>query len=172
VASEADHIAVANRNHETLAYLLRAGTAHPEWLAVVACYKAVHVVEAVFCTQLRRHSFSHDSRLATLKQKMFADLFGAYRPLYAASLIARYLEDRDAGQSGTRRFRTFTDYMPADAVAPRLVFKRLNAVEQHSVQFLTPIGRRTLSRVPTLLANGSSSPNNEIRTGDEASLDT
>ena len=48
MATEADHIALANKNHEVLLYLLKDAARFPEWITVAAFYKAVQIVEAVF----------------------------------------------------------------------------------------------------------------------------
>jgi hypothetical protein len=48
MATEADHIALANKNHDVLLHLLNDVERFPEWVAVAAFYKAVQIVEAVF----------------------------------------------------------------------------------------------------------------------------
>ncbi|MEX2286504.1 MAG: hypothetical protein WD648_05390 [Planctomycetaceae bacterium] len=93
MATPADHIALANRNHDALCLLLPHAETCPEWIATIAFYKAVHIVEAVFAIVLSEHSHSHDDRIDRLKRPQFEILFIDYRPLYAASVIARYLED-------------------------------------------------------------------------------
>jgi hypothetical protein len=151
VASETDHITLANRNHGTLLYLCDDAEQHAEWVATVAFYKAVQVVEAVFANHLGRHSNGHDSRIDDLKRRSeFKPLFKAYRPLYSASLVARYLEDSspkklDGGKS--QRYKSFLDYMPGEAVIKRLLKKRLDVLEQHAVGFLSETGRNSLLRI-------------------------
>lgn len=149
---EADHIELANRNHETLLYLAKDAAAHGEWLATVAFYKAVHIVEAVFDATIGHHSNGHDARIDTLKHPKFADLFKAYRPLYAASLVARYLEDSsarkiDGDKSPSPKYRRFSDYIPPDRVIPRLLKKRLDVLEQHAAGMLSARGRLALKRI-------------------------
>jgi hypothetical protein len=116
----------------------------------------VHVVEAVFAATSGEHSCGHDSRIDRLKFPKFAEIFTAYRPLYAASLVARYLEDSSArrtdakpGQSPPKsmRYSRFTDYMPANQVVQRLLKKRLDLVEQHASKFLSEASRTSLLRI-------------------------
>jgi hypothetical protein len=84
MASEADHISLANHNHEFLLQLLQDG-AHTDWAATVAFYKAVHVVEAVFAHDLHSHSISHTARESSLKSPRFKLIFVNYSHLYTAS---------------------------------------------------------------------------------------
>lgn len=142
MATESDHISLANRNHAALLCLLREeNAAHPEWIATISFYKAVHIVEAVFATRHSRHSNCHDTRLSELKHPDFSDLFKAYRPLYVASLVARYLEASGA------RYKSFSDYMTLDSVKKTLLLRRLRAVEEQSIRFLTPSGAASLQRI-------------------------
>lgn len=88
MSHEADHLELANRNHDTLLYLVQGEKRHSEWIATVAFYKAVHIVEAVFHTHAGKHSNGHDTRIDRLKHPDYEEIFKAYRPLYAASLVA------------------------------------------------------------------------------------
>ena len=145
MASQSDHIALANKNHEALVYLIEDHSRFPEWIATIAFYKAVQVVEAVFDANMRVHSTSHQMRLQTLKTPRFQRIFRAYRPLLAASRIARYLEDHGPGGAG--RFRTFTDHLTPDQVFDQLVYKRLYAVEQQSLTFLSDACKEALLKI-------------------------
>ena len=70
MASEADHLAAANLNQKTLAYLCQDVSIHGPWVAVVAFYKALHIVEAVFANDPDiRHCTDHGSRERALKKK-------------------------------------------------------------------------------------------------------
>lgn len=153
---EADHIELANRNHDTLLYLAKEAHVHPEWVATVAFYKAVQVVEAVFESATGDHSNGHDNRIDRLKHPKYAEIFKAYRPLYAASLVARYLEDSssrkiDPPVAGKKpasvQYRRFTDYMPANSVVQRLLRRRLDVIEQHAAKFLSKDGSKALKRI-------------------------
>jgi hypothetical protein len=134
MADETDHISLANRNHDFLLRLLADG-AFPDWVATVAFYKAVHVVEAVFASDRGAHSTSHADREDRLKTPKYKAIFKDYTHLFTASRVARYLECRGEG-----KFHHFSDFMDGEAVK-RLVRKRLYGVEQHSLQFLTDNGR-------------------------------
>ncbi len=85
-----------------------------------------------------------------------AEMFKAYRPLYAASLVARYLADFSSrqidGAGPVQEYRDFLDYMPPEAVVARLVRKRLNQVEQQAVAFFDDETRRSLKRVQAAFA--------------------
>ena len=140
MASEADHISLANRNHAFLLHLLEDGS-YLDWAATVAFYKAVHVVEAVIAHDLHTSSMSHNAREQILKTPRFKQIYKNYAHLYTASRIARYLEDR-----GTGKFSTFADYMNADDVN-LLVRKRLYGVEHHALGFLSDVSRAALTKI-------------------------
>lgn len=166
MASEIDHINLANKNHDTLAYLVQQADKHSEWVATVAFYKAVQVVEAVFASHLKTHSHGHDSRIADLKRPAYSELFKAYRPLYVASLIARYLEDSasaklDGKKPNTKSYRCFADYLSSDEVIKRLLGKRLKTLEALSVEFLSKNGKKALKRVVHFLESEESTEPHE-----------
>jgi len=142
VASELDHIALANKNHAALLYLLKCHTQHPEWTATVAFYKAVQVTEAVLANRWNRHSHDHAARLDHIKRVLPPKYYTHFRVLYQESKLARYLEDSD-GQS----FRRFTDHMNADAVVSELVGKRLNGVEQLALPMLSDGAKTALTKL-------------------------
>lgn len=116
MAAVKDHIALANKNHEALLYLLREPGQFPEWITTVAFYKAVQLVEAVFREQLGRNCHTHKDRLRALKQPKFKDIFRHYRPLWAASCVARYLHDNDSGAA----YSTFSDYISPEKVEEKI----------------------------------------------------
>ena len=118
MASEADHIAAANLNQKTLAHLCQDVSVHGPWVAVVAFYKALHVVEAVFANDPDiRHCTDHGSRERALKMnRKYAHINKQYAPLSRAATIARYLH-----HSGTD-YHSFFDYL--DATNPHPAGKR------------------------------------------------
>lgn len=138
-----DHIELANKNHEALEYLLHEADHYPEWVVTVAFYKALHVVETVFCEQDGHHCEGHNSRLEKLKSSRYSKLHKQYRPLWAASTVARYLHDRDANKP----YSTFADYTPPDEVKRQFVEKRLYRLEQEAVTFLGEPLRKDLKKV-------------------------
>ncbi|APZ96937.1 hypothetical protein [Fuerstiella marisgermanici] len=149
MAGEADHITLANKNHAALELLCKSGD-YPEWVTTIAFYKAVHIVEAVFAYQLGRHSNGHDDRLEQLKSKKFQPLFTHFRPLYCASLVARYLVDFGPAKLGQGRsapqYKTFTDYMPTEKVMKSLVQKRLRSIEDNAVSLLSEAAKSSMVR--------------------------
>lgn len=139
--SEADHIALANRNHAALFKLLEDPTEYSEWIATIAFYKAVQLVEAMFSKQ-GQASHDHRSRHDALKRH-HADIWRHYRPLWQASCVARYLHDNDSHTS----YRNFSDYIAPNDIEKRIVFKRLRPVEQLVVGRLSESARANLTRV-------------------------
>lgn len=123
MAASTEHIALANVNHATLMYLLQDHQSHPEWIATIAFYKAVQIVEAVIALR-NQHSEDHKSRLGRVKVS-YPELFTDLNTLYGKSRIARYLHD------GASSFRA---HMTADQVVDHLVGKRLLRLEQLCVQ--------------------------------------
>jgi len=147
MANESDHIALANRNHTTLDYLLEDELAHPEWIATVSFYMALQLVEAVFSNDSNiRSRTSHNLRLEELKARpKYRAIYPHYRVLWQASTVARYLYDRDAATG----YSCFTDYLAADQVKEKIVHKRLRAVEQNCLQFLSGQAKSDLQRLPS-----------------------
>jgi hypothetical protein len=129
MASEADHIAVANRTQKTIVHLLQDSETHSPWVAITAFYKALHVVEAVFANDRKiGHTSDHTQREARLKSiRKYSNIVQHYLPLNRASLNARYLS---GGQA-------FDDYMDSETVINRLLKHHLAQVEQTSQKFLS-----------------------------------
>lgn len=152
MAREAEHIRLANRNHKVLLFLVKRPRENAEWIATVAFYKAVQVVEAVFATHLQKHCHGHVERLNELKQRAFPiELFKSLRPLYCASSVARYLVD-----SGGKivdppvpavSYSQFVDYLSAEDVLEKLVLKHLVTLEQHAKKFLSEGAKKDLGCV-------------------------
>ena len=130
--SEADHIALANKNHSALQYLRESkDEPHSEWVVTIAFYKAVQVVQAIFAkTGTACHD--HKSRHSILKNR-FPDIWRHYRVLWQASTIARYLHDNETGTP----FTSFDAYCPADKVSSRFIERRLRPIEQLAIKKLS-----------------------------------
>ena len=145
--SESDHIALANKNQQTLEFLMTDAEKHPEWIATVSFYKALQIIEAVFARDPDVPSRSdHNTRLEELKTRQkYQPIFKHYRVLWQTSTIARYLCDT----TRKRSYREFTDHIPAIEVVSKIVKKRLRTVEQLSVQFLSEQAKSTLIRIPS-----------------------
>ena len=140
MAKAGDHIAIANRNHATLLYLLDDSDTHLEWVVTVAFYKAVHVAEAVFDTCGGGHSTSHENRLTALKQR-FGGIFVPFKHLYNASRVARYLVDLNGNG-----FRSFSDFMDK-ATVRTLIRKKLHLMEQQSILLLDDATKKSLIKI-------------------------
>ena len=89
MASEAAHLAKADSNQS---FLETIGDEHSDWLAIVAFYKAVHLVEALFARQ-GRQSKNHSSRNNRLKKHHTA-IWMAFSPLIRASKLLRYTDHK------------------------------------------------------------------------------
>lgn len=139
--TEGDHIALANRNHAALFKLLEEPAEYSEWIATIAFYKAVQLVEAMFA-RAGRACHDHRSRHDALKRH-HADIWRHYRPLWQASCVARYLHDNDSHSS----YKNFADYIAPSDVNNRLVLRRLRPVEQLVVGHLSDPARTSLQRI-------------------------
>jgi len=125
VAKATEHIALANINHATLVYLLKDYANHPEWIATVAFYKAVQIVEAVLAHKQNWHSADHRLRLGKVKTTMPDAVYKHLNALYGKSRIARYLQDETGAG-----FVSFTSHISAEDVVKHLVGRRLVGLEQ------------------------------------------
>ena len=149
MASEADHIAAANLNQKTLAHLCQDVSIHGPWVAVVAFYKALHIVEAVFANDPDiRHCTDHGSREMTLKRKTkYEHINRQYAPLSRAATIARYLH-----HSG-KDYHSFFDYLDASKIESELLHYRLHELEKSAAKFLTgPTPLSTIAQARTTAA--------------------
>lgn len=143
MASEADHIALANRNHDALLHLVEDVERFPEWVTTIAFYKAVQIVEATFCHKIGKHSEDHPRRMRQLKLTPFKPLYRHFRVLWSESTIARYLQDNESSQG----YSTYTDHMPAEEVAQKIVLDRLLPLEQTAMSLLSPSGKARLTQI-------------------------
>ena len=91
------HLATARNNFDLTMYL-RTNRLQSDagWVAVIAFYTALHVVEAVFAS-LRlggvEHTSTHYERRNVLRNvRQYQKLWQHYRPLLDAASDARYLE--------------------------------------------------------------------------------
>jgi hypothetical protein len=96
--SKEAHVAVARQNQLTIDYLLQSDE-HLPWVVTVAFYRALHIIEAVFAADSKSpmaHTDDHKIRNRLLKTtNRYRQLWRMYRPLWEASLIARYLRIDD-----------------------------------------------------------------------------
>ncbi|QEG28324.1 hypothetical protein GobsT_31010 [Gemmata obscuriglobus] len=126
-------------------------------MAVAAFYKAMHLAEAVlFRTYHAKHTFGHDDRHRVLKSnRRYEHIYKHYRPLWEASLVARYLEVHNDG------YPKFTDYMATPVIQAKLINHYLNQVEQGVTRLLGswPVN------VPRCVAQPPNSPPAAATTG-------
>lgn len=95
------HLAAARSNYDLMTYL-RTNRLNTDagWVAVVAFYTALHVVEAVFA-KVRlggvEHTATHYDRRNVLRNtRQYLKRWQHYRPLYDAASDARYPEAGEA----------------------------------------------------------------------------
>lgn len=97
--SKQAHIQAAKSNQVTIDYLLK-DDAHLAWAVTVAFYNAMHTVEALLANgqESVEHTDDHKVRNRLLKSdRRYAQVWKMYRPLFEASLVARYLRSDDNG---------------------------------------------------------------------------
>lgn len=87
MANEQAHRLKADQNRD---FLRTIGDGYADWLAVVAFYRAVHLVEAVFARD-SIHSTDHNGRNNLLKRS-YKPLWAEFKPLFDSSRLARYSE--------------------------------------------------------------------------------
>lgn len=138
--SKEAHLAAARSNEATLRYLLAGGDEHLGWVASVAFYEALHIVEAVLAGDPHatvHHTDDHKLRNKHLKStNRYAQLWKMYRPLWEASLIARYLRE----DSGSPTHEVFTTYMPRQTVEQLLLGHYLVQLKKAAARLLDEPG--------------------------------
>jgi hypothetical protein len=131
--SEAAHLAIAERNRVVLDYLLERIENCAEWVTTVAFYRALHLVEAVFYHDGHEHGRNHETRERMLKtNNRYKHIYQHYRPLWAASVVARYLEDAD----NSAPFSSFSEYLKPDDVKRIIIDHRLRQIENSVAKLL------------------------------------
>ena len=127
---EKSHLELANHNQEFLDTLVPQVERFPDWVATVAFYKAVHIVEAVFaCERVGSlHSSDHMARNHRLKTTpRYEKINEHYRVLYSASILSRYMRDDEA---------VFVDQYKPDQVIGELLNHSLRQIEKSAAKFL------------------------------------
>ena len=143
---EADHISLANRNHDALIHLMRDLDKYSEWITVVAFYKALQIIEAVFVHTHGKCAHGHHGRLQGLKSRGYTILYKHFRSLWEASCVARYL--CGPSSDSPREYSCFADYLTPQKVKQTMVKRRLHGVECEAVALLSEDGRKALKRLP------------------------
>ena len=127
--NEESHILLAKHNQEVIDHLLCDLEKYSDWITTIAFYKALHIVEAVFFNDKNvKHGHSHEDRDTYLKtNRKFLHIYRNYRPLWASSMIARYLENPES----TKDFYScFNDYLPPEKVKSEIIDHRLRQIEK------------------------------------------
>ncbi len=138
------HIRQAIHNHNLIEYLKKTDK-FPDWLATVAFYEALHLVEAIFATQLSKtpHGGNHERREQILKRNSkFKKIYTHYRKLWNASIVARYLTVPGKG-SGI----TFCNYMSLQDVCSILIGHELHQLRKSAKKFLSKSHVKLLENV-------------------------
>jgi hypothetical protein len=132
----ASHLAVAGRNGDLIQHLTQTKDRHSEWLAVVAFYKALHLVDAMlFCDHPCKHGGDHTERARILKvTQKYQNIYRNFRPLSAASCVARYLA------TDGREYSAFAAYLSPDQVMAVLINHHLKQVEDRVTRILESRG--------------------------------
>ena len=119
------HLKLARRNQVLIDHLLPKINDHSDWITTIAFYKALHIVEAIFQDDPRiQHGQNHEGRDSFLKaNKKYQQIYKHYRPLWAASIIARYLEN------GSRSVSSFSEFLSPDRVKSEIFDHRLRQIE-------------------------------------------
>jgi N-glycosylase/DNA lyase len=146
--TDESHLALARDNQATLDYLLQDEDRHSAWVASVAFYKALHLVEALFFHDLKiKHSGDHKNRQKYMKRSDYESIFRDYKHLVEASYVARYLEAKT--QTGvTKKYGTFSDFATPETVRTQLVAERLDRIEKE-------VNRRLKQLAPAVLQAAS-----------------
>ena len=88
MANKAEHQSKWLSNRQ---FLATVGQAHPDWMATVIFYTALHAIETLFAHDGTRVFPGHTERNQTLKTvNRYKNLWMHYRPLYDAARTARY----------------------------------------------------------------------------------
>ena len=131
--SKEAHLKIAERNSNTILYLTEQQNDHSEWITVIAFYRALHLVEALFSQNPKiEHCHTHQAREQRLKTvKRYNHIYKHYRPLYSASPVARYLED-----NRRNTFTTFSEYLSPERIISEIVGHRLLQIEKSVFKLL------------------------------------
>lgn len=135
--SRDDHLSLAKHNQDVIDFL-RTDSARRfhDWVAIVAFYKALHLIEALFaCFSWIKHGGDHATRERILKSDTRYDAIRPhYRALKEASSVARYLSLAGGG----KHYNTFGDYMTVEDVDSYILSHRLRSIEKSAMAMLFP----------------------------------
>jgi hypothetical protein len=120
-----DHFALAHHNLHVLNHL-SINKQYSDWVTSVAAYTALHLLEIVLFIDSHdnvrvKHSNDHGAREEIFKFA-YPTIWKKYRPLLAASKVARYLKDEET------QGQTFRGYYSSDVVCNKIFKKYLAGV--------------------------------------------
>lgn len=131
------HIAAARQNEAALRHMLSSDD-HLAWVVTIAFYKALHIMEAVFAADPAapaHHTDDHIDRNRILKTTTrYQHFWKMYRPLWQASLVARYLRENDSAPTHD----VFSAHLPKADVESRVLGHWLHQIEQSAEKYLGP----------------------------------
>jgi len=132
--NEQTHLQIARRNQALIDHLLSLEDTFPEWIVIVAFYKALHLVDALFDRHLQKDGQSHKNRDRILKTtKRYAHIFRHYSPLRHASELARYASHLSDDSPG---YNTYKDYLSLELVKSEILGHRLAQIEKTVTKLL------------------------------------
>jgi hypothetical protein len=120
-----NHVYQAVHNLEVLCHL-SVNPNFADWMVTVACYSCIHLIEALLAIEDASkartiHSTGHSERNLVL-QTAYPTVWKKFRPIYDASLVARYLtKNANTGES-------FSYHYPYDTVVQKLFKKYFSGV--------------------------------------------
>ena len=122
-----DHFAVACHNLYVLNFL-SSDKQNSDWVTTIAAYTALHLLEAVLFAKVNKqirvkHTSDHGTREDIFKT-VYPAIWKKYRPILAASKVARYLKPE--GEIG----QTFRGYYASSTVFEKLFKKYLGSLIQ------------------------------------------
>lgn len=118
------HLATARENRDLAIFLLE-NERSIAWSVTTACYSGLHLIEAAFAHQ-GEHCDDHSQRNSRLKrERPLQSLWRHYRPLYDASLRARYLTTDDGSAEDQIRLS-----VGAEAARKQLIDHHLRQLEK------------------------------------------
>ncbi len=129
MASAHEHLAKWRHNRQFLNTIQQ--DCYADWMVTVAFYAAVHCVESLLAKDKISHGMTHEGRNDCLKRNnRYKKIWENFRPLYEASMVARYLCHN--GKSCP----SFDQWMNVDDIKKLLIAKNLCEIEK-SVRKLT-----------------------------------
>ncbi len=122
MATKEEHRAKWQHNRRFLATI--QAPQYSDWMATVAFYAAVHCVEVLLAKDGISHPMTHEGRNECLKrQNRYKKIWENYRPLYEASIVARYLSFQ------SQKHPSFDQWITPEQVRTQLIDTYLRQIE-------------------------------------------